>query len=221
MPDEKKSGPNKMSEMSSKHGGHISDDALERYAYGRLPDELITPLEEHLLICEACQARLEQLEQFIHIGMVAAQEVRSEQTARRSRARSWWDSWLSPVPKQVWAGAFAAVVLAAVIIPFTGFAPGSVDEAQLVASRDSGDLPRVRAGNVAVKIDTAELNRGSAYLVQLVDLTGKEIWKGSLQATGGPVRVAVGERLSRDQYLIRLYENGDPAPIKEYGLMVK
>jgi hypothetical protein len=37
---------------------HISDDLLEGYSMGRLTEPEMAPLEEHLLICEACRGRL-------------------------------------------------------------------------------------------------------------------------------------------------------------------
>jgi hypothetical protein len=37
---------------------HCTDDAIELYALGRLPPELIA-LEEHLLVCKQCQDALQ------------------------------------------------------------------------------------------------------------------------------------------------------------------
>ena len=38
--------------------GHASDDLLELYSMGRLKEEEMAPLEEHLLICDECRNRL-------------------------------------------------------------------------------------------------------------------------------------------------------------------
>jgi hypothetical protein len=35
---------------------HIDDDDLERYVLDRLPEERAAAIEEHLLVCEKCQA---------------------------------------------------------------------------------------------------------------------------------------------------------------------
>jgi len=41
---------------------HPSDDLLERYSMGRLTEAEMTPLEEHLLICEKCRNRVMQMD---------------------------------------------------------------------------------------------------------------------------------------------------------------
>ena len=41
---------------------HISDDLLEGYSMGRLTEPEMAPLEEHLLICEACRDRLVRMD---------------------------------------------------------------------------------------------------------------------------------------------------------------
>ena len=46
---------------------HISNDLLESYAMGSLSDPESEPLEEHLLLCSACQARLDELDEFVHV----------------------------------------------------------------------------------------------------------------------------------------------------------
>jgi anti-sigma factor RsiW len=37
---------------------HIDEDDLELYALGRLAQAQAAPVEEHLLVCETCRARL-------------------------------------------------------------------------------------------------------------------------------------------------------------------
>lgn len=44
---------------------HIDEDVLETYALGRLEAEDAARVEEHLLICVACQTHLEKTESFI------------------------------------------------------------------------------------------------------------------------------------------------------------
>jgi anti-sigma factor RsiW len=41
------------------------DDLLEKYALGRLDEPGAAPIEEHLLICERCQDRLKELDDFV------------------------------------------------------------------------------------------------------------------------------------------------------------
>jgi hypothetical protein len=44
---------------------HITEDLLERYAMGTLPEAEQVPLEEHLLVCAFCQDRLQIEDDFI------------------------------------------------------------------------------------------------------------------------------------------------------------
>lgn len=43
------------------------DDLLENYAMGKLSDQESEPVEEHLLLCSACQERLDDLDDFIRV----------------------------------------------------------------------------------------------------------------------------------------------------------
>ena len=40
---------------------HPDEDVLEEYALNRLSEEVTAPLEEHLLVCDLCQAKLLEL----------------------------------------------------------------------------------------------------------------------------------------------------------------
>lgn len=44
---------------------HISEDLLERYAMGTVPEAEQASLEEHLLVCAFCQDRLQIEDDFI------------------------------------------------------------------------------------------------------------------------------------------------------------
>ena len=44
---------------------HISGDDLELYAMERLPESDTAPVEEHLLVCEECQARLAGVDVYV------------------------------------------------------------------------------------------------------------------------------------------------------------
>lgn len=56
--------------------GHSSADILERYSLGCLGEPDLGRLEEHLLVCEACQVRLEQVDGFVGAIQAAARELR-------------------------------------------------------------------------------------------------------------------------------------------------
>jgi anti-sigma factor ChrR (cupin superfamily) len=43
---------------------HPSDDSIELYALGRLAEELVPSVEEHLLLCEQCRNALHDEDSF-------------------------------------------------------------------------------------------------------------------------------------------------------------
>jgi hypothetical protein len=57
--------------MNSSHGCGIPEDILETYSWGRLSELESAPLEEHLLLCRACQERLEQIDEYLRVAKAA------------------------------------------------------------------------------------------------------------------------------------------------------
>src|SRR5262245_40905214 len=51
---------------------HAEEVVLEQYSLGTLDSERIPELEEHLLVCESCQSRLKECDEFIHAFRIAA-----------------------------------------------------------------------------------------------------------------------------------------------------
>jgi hypothetical protein len=63
--------------------GHISDDALERYAMGAVKDEgELAALEEHLLVCGWCIDRAHNIEGYVEAMRAALRRLQ----AKRKRA---------------------------------------------------------------------------------------------------------------------------------------
>jgi anti-sigma factor RsiW len=54
---------------------HISEDMLEMYALGRIPEVDLAPVEEHLQICLTCQIRLEEMDEYIKVMKAATAAV--------------------------------------------------------------------------------------------------------------------------------------------------
>ncbi len=54
---------------------HVSDDTLESYALQRIPELDLAAVEGHLLICLACQIRLEEMDEYIKVMQAAIADV--------------------------------------------------------------------------------------------------------------------------------------------------
>jgi len=61
--------------MNTGFFSHISEDTLEKYALGRIPEVDFFPVEEHLLICLTCQIRLEEMDEYIKVMKAATSAV--------------------------------------------------------------------------------------------------------------------------------------------------
>ena len=56
---------------------HFADHVLERYAMGKLSNLAGALLEEHVLICEACQTRLVTIEEYLLVLRAALAALRT------------------------------------------------------------------------------------------------------------------------------------------------
>jgi anti-sigma factor RsiW len=61
---------------------HITCDELELYPMERLPESDTAPVEEHLLVCEECQARLADFDVYVRA-------MRAAMRSSRATCRSW------------------------------------------------------------------------------------------------------------------------------------
>ena len=64
---------------------HCSEDVLEEYSMGMLSSQDCVSVEEHLLLCVACQGRLEDTEEYIRVVKAAASILGAGPPARSRR----------------------------------------------------------------------------------------------------------------------------------------
>lgn len=197
---------------------HPSDDELEQYSLGRLGDDQAAPLEEHLLLCEACRRRVEEFDEFVAVMRAALRETRGEQPARARPLALL--RWLAAVPKPAWAGAMAALLAAVLLIPRWQQAPVEPYAVQLEALRavSSAEAPAGRP--LVLTVDFTGLELGRDYRVELVDAFGAGVWKGSVRPAAERTSVALGRGLGRGQYWVRIFEPSGEL-LREFGLAVK
>jgi hypothetical protein len=67
--------------MNASSLNHIPEDTLENYGMGRLDSLACPDVEEHLLICESCQMRLEEIDEYTRVAKAAAQSTKSRSSA--------------------------------------------------------------------------------------------------------------------------------------------
>jgi anti-sigma factor RsiW len=61
---------------------HIPDDNLEAYSLRQLSSTVAAPVEDHLMVCESCQTRLMEWDEYVAAMRVACRKKREVPKAR-------------------------------------------------------------------------------------------------------------------------------------------
>ena len=195
-------------------GDHASDDALERYAMGRLSEPELAGLEEHLLVCESCQDRL-ALEDSIRQG------VRDEGTVLRQPRDIVW----RPFPRLAWAAGLVAVGLAVL----AGFEWQSIRHAQgtpavilLQTTRGTEDpTPAAPAGRpLTVLLDLTGLQQFTEYKLEIVRAAGRPEFQANPAPQGNKLQATLSRGLASGAYFVRVYSPAREL-LREYTLLVR
>jgi hypothetical protein len=192
---------------------HINDEFLDQYALGLLPGELLAGVEEHLLICEACQSRLDASDEFAMLFRAAA-----VQPDARSQ-RSWRMFWNHPLANWTAAAVAVLAILLLVVGPRkTPAAPAMV----FMQSLRGPDAPaQVTAGRPALLVfDIVPPAGVNGYEARIVNPVGGEILAADVSSKDGRLAVLV-HSLPPGSYWVRVFRTGNREPIAEYGLRAR
>jgi hypothetical protein len=193
---------------------HGTEEQLEQYALGRLAGADLISLEEHLLLCDACQVRLDEIGPFA-IGM---REALSLQPAVAPSATSKdWFAWLRrPVFAMAIAGAVALIAIVAVV------STGRTKLTPVAALQLTSIRGEMQATSPAREYDLTLADAppaGSPFRVDVVNGNGEAVWKGSADGniTAG---VKIQQALQPGDYFVRLYSPSGSL-VHEYGFRVR
>jgi hypothetical protein len=184
---------------------HGTEDQLEQYALGRLPDSDLPLLEQHLTICAACRETLEGVEDFA-LGMREALTI-------EPGLRPDWFGWLRRPVVSIGL-TFAALVVMVGIFSNAGtkFAPRA--SLQLTAMRGEM-LSTVPAREFDLTLSDGP-REGGPFRVEVVNTTGVRVWSGL--AAGQQFKVR--QRLGPGDYFVRLYTASGEMR-REYGFRIR
>ena len=203
---------------------HPNEEVLEEYVRRHLPEVLIVQVEEHLLLCESCQATVQKIDVFVSAmkasgvarGGPAGDPVRSSGPVIAHRTAQGW----SPGRKGL-ASVLALTVLALLVLrkhPDELSGPVAVT---LSSVRGPEVLAVAPAGKqLELRIDAPDLTPGQAYGFQVVDAAGRQVWRGTVTYTDGMRLAQIPDPLKPGVYWIRLYDAADTA-LREFGMSVK
>jgi hypothetical protein len=195
---------------------HLSEDVLELYSLGRLPEAELDRADDHLLICHTCQDKLQETDDYIRAVRAAAAELEAA-PQRSSNWRQFVDG-LFAIPKPAWAAAGAAA-LAALMLPVFNPSTTTPQSVELSAYRNSQSasvnegaplslqLPRTATGSFAEIVKAAG---------------GAAVWSGTPVREGEMLTLKVEEGLTEGAYWVRLYADSTRTEqLYEYALVAK
>lgn len=203
---------------------HFDEDVIEAYALGRLPEKEAGGLEEHLLICSVCQARLERADNFVRAFRVAVHAPKAALIGKPPQSA--WFSWL----RASWQPLPMAAALAVLAITIVALAPhraafeGETVVALAAMRGGSAEAIAVAPGHRRLHLDLdATALAGRTYRVELTDSVGRQIWQSPTPVTvdNGHVKAALGRSVPAGLYWVRLYDPGSGQLAREYGLRAK
>lgn len=213
--------------------GHLTEEAMETYALGRLADPEAELLEEHLLLCNDCQDRLGKLDEFVSAFRIAAGRSDRKQDVRtppgqslgptlRASLLSFFRSWR---PLYSIGGAVAAAALAVAMLP-RGPAPAPVPvRIELNAIR--GMVPEVSlpspGATLQLSLDLTGLPAASRLTVEITAAAGQVLWtQTASRPDGGTLSVSPSFTPREGIYWVRIHEaGGSHALLREFGFRVR
>lgn len=196
---------------------HISEETLEQYCMGRLPQTETEPVEDHLLICNLCQDSLAETEEFILVIRAAAEELQ-----RNPVPEPWWRTlWsglangLTAFPKPALAAAACALALF-VIIPKGADKTATV---QLQAMRGPESAAQAPANaTLTLRLPLGGVDPTGNLEVRVADSAGNIVQRAKADKADGQA-VATVKGLSSGIYWARVYSGEEM--LVESGLNVR
>jgi hypothetical protein len=210
---------------------HPSEDLLEEYAFQRLAEEHVAPLEEHLLACSSCQEALAEIDEYLLL-MKRGTAQTAVSPAREPRGL-WWPIWTpSRMPNLArafatkwahnwaWTAAGALACLAAAILLSHRPVPVAPVSIALVALRGGETNTAPRGAPLELQLEPGDSSSPADYRIEIVSAAGKRVWSGEAKlkppASGGglangkleaaKLEADVTPGLGKGLYWVRLYE---------------
>jgi hypothetical protein len=204
--------------MAEHKKAHPEEEALERYAMNRLAEPALGELEEHLLLCEPCQERLDEVTEYLAVMREATATVAAEVPAEAA-----WKRWLRlewlPVPMPAMAGAMVMLVALFVWQPWKAQAPAEWRTVELATLRgDAAGARGVEGFALHLRLDVAGLDIAGAT-AQLVTAEGEQLTHTPVTMVDGKGELRYAASLPAGQYFVRLKKAGET--VREYSLLVE
>jgi hypothetical protein len=205
-------------------GVHPSEEVLEEYSFGRIPEPALAALEEHLLICPVCQSQLLAVDDYkalMKSGIVRFERVREASVAHSPRF------WFPRLPGgiNVFLAAAVLLVVSTTVIAWrmylTAAAVSPAATVRLIALRgDEADASASAPANrpLNLVIDRTDLPSSLSYRLEIVSSSGRQIWSGIARVADEAISAEAAARFESGVYWVRLY-SGDRL-LREFRLHI-
>ena len=190
---------------------HESDDQLELYALDRLPDAAIERIEEHLILCDPCRNRLEDVGSF---ALTMRQALKNPAPVRVVRRTGWMEGWQL---RFAFGGAIAFALVLGVLAYRNTANLNLPPVATLTLTAMRGAVtPAAHARALDVTLSGTPVG---PFSVEVTDAAGKTVWSGAAEIRDSSARVRIAQELAPGSYFVRLRRPGG-ALLTEYGFSV-
>jgi anti-sigma factor RsiW len=210
--------------MQNTNPAHPSEEELERFVLHQCQEQELEQVETHILACESCVTRLEDLEIQIRATKLALRNMQAEQrTKAAATEKRPWKAWLT-IPKLSIAGGLAAVALGVIAVPALLQRNADLVQVSLSAYRgyERSVVPQNR--RLRVHLNAGDLADGTA-LAAVVDSSAAEIWKGRTVIHNEQAELDMPPIMGKGAYLLRLYAPAgsglEPNLLREFAFQVK
>jgi len=196
------------------HNSHATSDQLEDYVLGRLPASDVDGLEEHLMVCAECRARLGEIEDFVG----GVKEALGEEKPRTAAAHQIdWFGWVRCPAFSIAIG-FAALIIVVGILASGRTKLAPMAALQLTAMR--GEMPAtVPANQFELTLSDAP-REGGTFRIEVVNAMGEPVWLGLAVSGPAGLQTRLIRPLMPGDYFARLYDSSDKI-VREYGFRIR
>jgi hypothetical protein len=191
--------------MHSTNVNHPTEEALERFVLHQSQEAELEILETHILACESCVTRLEDLDVCLAATKLALNEILAQNgvKATANERPSWRRNWFT-VRNFSLAGTVAALALGIGIVPQMIRRTVPVSEVTLSAYRGMEASVVPEGHRLHVRLETADLAEGPVS-ASIVNSTGAEIWSGTTVIRHEQVEITVPPVTEAGPHFLRLY----------------
>ena len=211
---------------------HPVEELLEEYCFSRVSEPALSALEEHLLVCEVCQQRVENLDAEI-AGLKSAMASLPQATDSTPFRDRWHGSlWVPQLPSLAIIGVAAGLLLlSGISVAHRSVPTGQPVPVELQGFRGSAPavlengvpVPRQRPLKLTMDsaIEGASPSQTKGYRLEVVDHLGQPKWSGTPLATDHRLTAQIQTGLAAGQYWVRLYTVSDSVLLREFALRVE